>query len=98
MLYTVVLAVGAGTGTQQTLALIPCSSLVWVFGETLGGRQALAYLSRTRRLAGQPYRGFELVKHGCYHAISQTESGCSQRGFVLLIMICDWGERVGDPG
>lgn len=45
-------ATGSGPGTHQTLALYLCSPLVWVLRETLGGREARAYLSRARRLAG----------------------------------------------
>lgn len=52
-------------------------------------------LSLQSQAAGWPYLGFKLVKHGCYHAISQKEPGCSQRSLVLLIMSCGWGESGG---
>lgn len=52
MLSAAVLATGAGAGTHQTLALNLLSPLVWVLRETLGGREAWAYLSRARRQAG----------------------------------------------
>lgn len=46
------MAMGAAAGTHQTLTLVLCSPLVWVLRETLGGREARAYLSGARRLAG----------------------------------------------
>lgn len=49
-------------------------------------------LSLQSQASGWPYLGLELVKHGCYRAISQKEPGCSQRNLVLLIMTCDWTE------
>lgn len=52
-------------------------------------------LSLRSQASGWPYLGFELVKHGCYHAISQKEPGCSQGNLVLLIMTCDWTESRG---